>query len=214
MALNETIHTFSNLVAQAQPNPIIKLIVITTIISLYALFIFKFYKLLAKRNLIELNLNKYNKYEGQKIFKIIATFFFVIEYIIILPFITFFWFAILTILLFILSESLAPGTIILLSASLIASVRITAYFSENLSQDLAKMLPFTLIGVAITKTSFFNLSNQVERLTQIPLLFDQIFFYLIFIIAIELIMRVYEFTTGVIREHNATTETAAEETEE
>jgi len=176
-----------------QAHPVAKLLLLTALIALYAVFIFYFYRFLAKKNLIELNLNKYNTYQAGTLFKLVAVIFYILEYIIILPIITFFWFTVLTVLLFLLAEGLELQNVILISAALIASVRVTSYISENLSQDLAKMLPFTLLGVALTRTTFFDFSTHLARIQEIPDLFTSIIIYLGFIIIIELIMRLFDF---------------------
>ena len=130
MAYQEVITQGLTQFTEFQSSPIAKLLLLTALIALYAVFIFYFYRFLAKKNLIELNLNKYNTYQAGTVFKIIAVTFYIIEYIIILPIVTFFWFAVLTILLFLLAEGLDLQTVILISAALIASVRITSYISE------------------------------------------------------------------------------------
>ena len=186
-----------------QTHPVAKLLLLTALIAIYAVFIFFFYRFLAKKNLIELNLSKYNTYQAGTLFKIIAVLFYIMEYIIILPIITFFWFTILTILLFLLAEGIDVQTVILISAALIASVRVTSYISEILSQDLAKMLPFTLLGVALTKPTFFEFATHLSRIQEIPDLFTSIIIYLGFIIIVEFIMRIYDLLNNIGREKEA-----------
>jgi len=203
MAYQEVIAQGLAQFTEFQTSPIVKLLLLAGLIAIYAVFIFYFYRFLAKKNLIELNLSKYNTYQAGTLFKIIAVIFYIIEYIIILPIITFFWFAVLTILLFLLAEGLDLQTVILISAALIASVRVTSYISELLSQDLAKMLPFTLLGVALTKPTFFEFSTHVARIQEIPTLFTSIIIYLGFIMIVELIMRFYDLLKAAGQEHQA-----------
>ena len=54
----------------------------TTVIVIYSVFIFYFYRYLAKKNLIELNLNQYNNYDSPGLIKFFAVIFYIIEYII------------------------------------------------------------------------------------------------------------------------------------
>lgn len=169
----------------------------TTIIVIYSIFIFYFYKLLAKKNIIKLNLNQYNQYSSPTFTKILAVIFYIIEYLILLPVLTLFWFAILSILVLTLSQGIGTATVLLISAALVAAVRITAYISEDLSKDLAKMLPFTLIAIAITKPGFFEISSLIARINEIPALFSSILIYLIFIFSIELIMRAADFFCSI-----------------
>jgi len=179
------------------------------VIVIYGIFVFYFYRYLAKKNLIELNLSQYNTYSHPAMIKTFASIFYIIEYIIILPVITFFWFAVLAILILLLGEGMDVGTILLISAALVAAVRITAYISENLSRDLAKMLPFTLLAIAITKPGFFEVSELISRFSGIPNLLSHILYYLLFIITIEITMRIIDFFTKIFK----TTKEEVEETE-
>jgi hypothetical protein len=182
-----------------ETNLILTLLFFTAVIVIYSVFVYYFYRFLAKKNIIELNLNQYNQYQSPGIVKAFAALFYILEYIIFLPIMTFVWFAVLAILILLLAEGMDVGTILLISAALVASVRFTAYVSENLSKDLAKMLPFTLIAIAITKPGFFNANALLSRFADIPSLFTNIPYYLIFIIAVELVMRGGEFVTKLFR---------------
>ena len=165
----------------------------TAVIVIYSIFVFYFYRFLAKKNIIELNLNQYNQYSNPAIVKFFAVIFYLVEYIILLPILTFFWFAVLSILILLLAKGIDISTILLISAALVAAVRITSYVSEDLSKDLAKMLPFTLLAIAITTSGFFEINALLSRVSEIPSLISHVPYYLLFIVAIELIMRILEF---------------------
>jgi hypothetical protein len=166
------------------------LLFFTTIIVIYSVFIFYFYRFLAKKNLVEFNLNKYNQYNNPKITKIFAFIFYIIEYIIWLPMLTIFWFTFFSVLILVLSKNLNINTILLISAALIAAVRATSYINEDLSRDLAKMLPFTLLAIAITTAGFFDIDNLMAQISIIPSLLSNVPYYILFIIIVEVIMRV------------------------
>ena len=189
------------------------LIFFTAIIVGYSIFIYYFYRYLAKKNLIELNFEQYNQYSNPTLVKFFAVIFYIAEYIILLPILTSFWFTTFAILILVLSEGIPAAGILLISAALVASVRITAYISENLSKDLAKMLPFTLLAIAITKPTFFTIGPLLLRIQEIPSLFSNILYYLVFIIAIELIMRVSEFFKDLLAHSEGTAEETIEKTE-
>ena len=59
--------------------------VFIVLISVYAIFVWKFYRFLAKRDLLELNLKQYNNVEHSLLNKMLALGLFIVEYIIILP---------------------------------------------------------------------------------------------------------------------------------
>ncbi len=200
--IEEVLDTIKNSVLGIIPETyktIIILLFFTVIIAIYAIFVFKFYKFLAKRNIVDLDLNKYNRTEHPFLTKLFAGLFYILEYIIILPIITSFWFAILAIFLLVLSKTQDVGLVITISAALIAAVRLTSYISENLSQDLAKMLPFTLLGLFLIEPGFFSLDLFIERIGQIPSLISQIPYYILFIIILEFILRIITLFTDVIK---------------
>jgi hypothetical protein len=178
------------------------LLFFTTIIVIYSIFIFYFYQFLAKKNIIELNLNQYNRNENPTLVKFFAVIFYIIEYIIFLPIVTFFWFSILAILILILAEGIEVNTVLLITTALVASVRATSYISKNLAKDLAKMVPFTLLAIALTKPGFFQVSALISRLGEIPTLFSNVPLYLVFIVSVELTMRIIDLTSGIFEENN------------
>jgi len=193
-----------------ETNLLLVLTFFTAVIVIYSVFVFNFYRFLARKNIIELNLSQYNQYSNPAAVKFFAIIFFIVEYIILLPVITFFWFAILSILTMVLAQGLAAETILLISAALVASVRATAYVNEDLSKDLAKMLPFTLLAIAITTAGFFEINALISRISNIPSLFSKIPYYLLFIVAVELIMRTGEFAKNALTSSKTSEEQKSE----
>jgi len=78
----------------------------------------------------------------------------------------------------------------MICAGLIAAVRITSQVSENLSRDLAKIVPFTLLALFLIEPNFFDFSLLIGRFNQIPSVLVKIPYYLLFIVGIEIIGRV------------------------
>lgn len=171
---------------------IINLFIFTLLIVIYTMFIWKFYRFLARKDIIKLDLKKYNKLEHPGWRKFLAAVLYFIEYIIVLPFIVFFWFAMLAVFLILLSKQQSAETIILISAAIVASVRITSYYKEDLSRDLAKLFPFTILAVFLLSPEFFSFELLVSQFSKIPSLLNNILYYLIFIIGIEMILRFFD----------------------
>jgi len=175
---------------------VINLFLLILIIVIYAWFIWKFYRFVAKKNLISLNLNKYNTSEHAIFSKLLAGFFYLVEYIIVLPFIVCFWFAFFTIFLILLTEGLELQNIIIISATIIGAIRMIAYipkFGQNLGKEISKLLPLTLLAISMTKPGFFDFPTIISKITEIPLFFKEILIYLLFIVILEIILRVLEF---------------------
>ncbi len=196
MVMSDILRNLANFMS-GETNTIFILLFFTTIIVIYSIFIFYFYQFLAKKNIIELNLNQYNRNENPTLVKFFAVIFYIIEYIIFLPIITFFWFSILSVLVLILAEGISVNAVLLITTALVASVRATSYISKDLAKDLAKMVPFTLLAIALTKPGFFQVSSLISRLSEISSLFSNIPLYLIFIVGVELTMRTIDFMSGI-----------------
>lgn len=171
----------------------ISLFLLVLLIFIYVIFIWKFYRFISTKNIISLNLNKYNKSEHPVAAKLFAGFFYFLEYIIILPFLIFFWFAAFTIFLILLTKDLEVGSLLIISATIIAAIRMTSYYKENLSRELAKLLPFTLLAISMLNPGFFSIERVFSQLSQIPSFLNQIIYYLLFIITLELILRFFDF---------------------
>ena len=201
-------------------------LILVLIIVLYSIFVWKFYKFVSKKNIIGLNLNQYNTAKHPFLTKLTQGGFYLIEYIIILPFLIFFWFAVFTLLLIVLSQSQNVAQILVVSAVIIASIRMTSYYKEGLSQDIAKMLPLTLLAVTVLNPNSFIEAQYFERvishLTQLPSFFMSILSYLIFIICIEVVLRLFDFLFSLfglneeeqIEEYKIKTKTAEDEEQE
>lgn len=164
---------------------------IAIIIAVYSLFIWFFYRSLAKRDVLKLNLAKYNTSKHSGWAKFFAILLYIIEFIIVAPIAIFLWFAILSIFLIILAKEIEVGTVILICAALISAIRITSYFNEDLSKDLAKMVPFTLLGIAILTPNFIDIGTHIGRIAQIPLFLNNAIYYFIFIFSLEIILRLF-----------------------
>ena len=193
-------------------NIMFTLIFFTAVMVIYSIFVFYFYRFLAKKNIISVNLSQYNNYENPTLTKFFAVLLYILEYVVLLPIVTFLWFTTLAVLILILADGIAAATVLLISAALVASVRATSYISESLSKDLAKMVPFTFLAIAITKPSFFEIDLLIGRITEIPSLLTDVPYYLIFIISIEIIMRIADTLNNFIKpvgSHDEATNTQA-----
>ncbi len=163
------------------------------LIVLYSIFIWHFYRLLSKKDILQLNLNQYNKYQDAFLVKIVAGFLYLIEYILISPLLIFAGFVCFTILIILMNESLSIASLLLISATIVASIRITAYYKEDLSREIAKFFPFTLLGISLINPNLFDLNRIFAQILSIPSLFNQVGNYLLFIIFIEIILRFFRF---------------------
>ena len=167
----------------------INLFLISLVILIYSVLIWKFYRFIAKKNIFELNLSKGFSSEGTKFLASMLNF---MEYVVILPIMVFLWFGVFTLFLVLLTENLEISAILIISATVVTAIRMAAYYKEDLSRDLAKLLPFTLLGVFVTQYTVFNFERVISQLSLIPSFLNHILIYLFFVLVMEMILRLFD----------------------
>ncbi|MEX0932838.1 MAG: hypothetical protein WDZ77_01935 [Candidatus Pacearchaeota archaeon] len=167
-------------------------ILIVILVGLYAIFIWKFYNTISKKNLFESNLSQYNTSQDQTLTKGLAFLIYILEYLIIFPILIFIWFSVFTIFLILLTEDLAIGTLLLISATVITAIRLTSYYRKKLSEDIAKLIPFTLLAVSLLTPGFFSIERLISQFQRVSFTFNELFVFFIFIISLELILRMMD----------------------
>ena len=183
---------FNVTLANAGLNYITEFVNITLLILLaflYALFVWKIYEIMSTKNF----LGKYfdNLARSNNSMSVKLTYF--LEYIIISPFIIFFWFIAFAIFILLLTNIQEITTILIIVTIIIATIRMTAYINKELSKEIAKILPFTLLAIAITTPDFFNMERIFERVGEISSIFSSMWFYLLLIFLLEVILRFFGF---------------------
>ena len=69
----------------------------------------------------------------------------------------------------------------------------TAYYKKDLSKEIAKLLPFTLLAFFILDIVSFKFERVITHITQIPSFISSILIYLGFIILLEIVLRFFVF---------------------
>jgi hypothetical protein len=156
------------------------LIVFVTGMVIYSVFVFKFYKFISRRNIFSRE-----RGEASGLKKV----FYALEYIFLFPVIAFLWFLVIAILLSMLSEVLRIGNIFMIAMATMVTIRICAYYNEDLSRDIAKLIPFALLAVFLLEISKISLSVPFLILAQIPLIANTLVYYFIFAVFLEIFLR-------------------------
>ena len=130
----------SNVILRDFLNNMINLGIYVGAIVIYAIIVWVFYRHLGKRIIFTLDIPEPEGYHRffQKIWRSIE---FLFTSLVLFPVISFIWFIVLSAFLLFLSKSQDVNQILLMAMTLIAASRITAYYNEDLSRDLAKMIP-------------------------------------------------------------------------
>ena len=158
--------------------------------TVYAVFVFNFYRFVATRDMFEVDLSKYQESRFRWVRAFLQIVMYVVKYLIVFPVFAFFWFAILTLILTFLSREQSFTEVLLMALATVSAIRVTSYYNEALSTDLAKILPFAVLGIFVVNTSFFTISDSLDTLLEAESYTENILYYLAFLIALEFALRI------------------------
>lgn len=164
--------------------------------SVYAIFIFKFYRFVAARDVFQLDLARYEGLSFRWAKSLVHFILYVVKYLLLFPVIAFLWFAVLTVILAFLSEEQTFSETLLIALVTVSAIRVSAYYKEDLARDLAKILPFAVLSALLINASFSSVSDSLDRLRGAGDYSETIFYYLAFLIALEFVLRLI---VGVVR---------------
>ena len=158
-------------------------------IAAYAIFVFKFYRFVAARDIFELDFARFEGSSHSSIRSLLHFTLYVFKYLIVFPVFAFFWFAVLTLVLAFLSKEQTFSDTLLIALATVSAVRVSAYYKEDLSRDLAKILPFAVLSGFLIDASFFSVSDSLDTLKDAGDYTENILYYLLFLIALEFVLR-------------------------
>jgi small-conductance mechanosensitive channel len=111
------------------------------------------------------------------------------ESALVFPLMSMLYFALLGASLFLLAKSQTTYQILLLAMAVVLSVRVTSFLSEEMSADLAKLLPLGLLGVLLVDPGVLTLGAAWTRLREATHLLPEIArFFALFIVS-EAVLR-------------------------
>ena len=161
--------------------------------SLLAWYIY--YKQLARRDLFEIpKLNLKSKFAN-----VLDRIIYFLKYLFIFPVYSFIWFLVFSFLLFVLSKSRPIEDILFLGIIVVAATRIGAYVSEKLAEDMAKLLPLTLIAIFLIDPKAITLETITSSLPVLLQQIPRVAKYLLFIIVIEWLLRMGNWIITLIK---------------
>jgi len=181
--------------------------------SIYTLFVFKFYRFLAAKDIFVFDISRLEESKHPVVRVFLHTVFYIAQYLFVFPLVAFFWFDPFTVLLSFLAPDRPFSDILLVALAVVGTIRVSAYLTEDLSRDLAKILPFAVLGIFIVNVSFFQTSESFAVLKQASDNRESILYYLVFLIVLEFALRVLSAiiadVVNVVRRHaGASTPTA------
>ena len=172
--------------------------VYTLFMAAYAVFVFKFYRFVASRDMFAVDLSRYEDAGLRWLKSSFHVVIYILKYLILFPVFAFFWFAVLTLILAFLSKGQAFSDSLLIAIATVGAIRVTAYYRESLSRDLAKILPFTVLAVFLVDVSFFSVDESIESLKEARDYTEDILYYLLLLIVLEFVLRLLKGIFGLI----------------
>lgn len=146
-------------------------------IAIYAVVIYHFYRYIARRDCFKPSEKKHSKTIG------------FLKYTFLFPFVAILFFMGFSLMFIFLTESTDIKTILTTAFAIIIAIRITAYYTEDLSKDVSKMLPFAILGIFLVDPAYFTIDNVQEKINILPQFVNIIIQYILLIILVEWILR-------------------------
>jgi len=156
---------------------IISLIYFAISIVIYSIIIWHFYRFIAKRDCFKIKSIKHPKAVG------------FLKYFFGFPFVASLFFLGFSLMMLALTRNYEVPEILATSFALITAIRIVAYYSEDLSKDVAKMLPFALLGLFLVDSTYFNMEEIMNRIASIPEFLATALQFILLLIITEWILR-------------------------
>jgi hypothetical protein len=147
-------------------------------IAIYSILIWHFYRYIARRDCFKISPRRHKKVIG------------FLKYFLFFPAVAFLFFAGFSLMMLFLTKSYEIPDVLSTSFAIIAAIRICSYYSEDLSKDIAKMLPFALLAIFLVDASYFRFSDITAKIGSLPEFFTVCIQFIVFIILMEWILRI------------------------
>ena len=83
--------------------------------------------------------------------------------------------------------------------AIIGAIRIAAHYNNDLSRDLAKMIPFAFLGVYVVDMKILSVNAIVTRGLEFLSMIEQMLFFLLFIVVLELALRIIQSVINAVK---------------
>lgn len=149
-------------------------------IAIYTALVFAFYQTLSRQKPLHFHVSDKKGWRGY-----LGRF---TERALVFPVVSFLYFTVIALALFVMAKSQGVEQILLLSMAIIVGVRVTVYWSEQMSNDLAKLVPLSLLAVILVDPGYITLEAAWARLVYATQLWPLLGRYFLLFIALEGVM--------------------------
>ena len=165
-------------VLSANPEFLVPIFYLIISIAFYSIIIWHFYRFIARRDCFKLPSERH------------PTLYSMLKYFILFPLCAFVFFTGFSMMILFLTNEFSLSMVLSTSFSIIVAIRLTSYYNEELSKDVAKMLPFALLALVLVDPSYFHVEDIVLKFEMLPLFFSQVLQYIILIVFVEWFLRI------------------------
>ncbi len=166
----------------------INLILATALLFVIFFVTWWVYRKLSTRNLFSLSVKKSSK--GDPVFS--DYMWYVTKYFLFFPILTFMGFLIFAFSLFMMIKPvdvLLQANILFIAIVMVCAIRVSSYVSEAMAEDLAKLVPLSLLGILLTQPSTALSGINWLHVQNFIFLIPSVLKYLLFIIILEVLLR-------------------------
>ena len=156
---------------------------------IYAIFVFKYYRFVASKDMFGLDLSRFEERSFRWARSILHVILYAVKYLMVFPVFAFFWFAVITLILAFLAKDQSFSETLLVALATVSAIRVTAYYDEDLSRDLAKILPFAVLAIFLIDASFFSIRESLDILKEAGDYTEKIVYSLGFLVLLEIVLR-------------------------
>ena len=166
-------------------------IIFALVLAAYTMTVFYFCRFISRRDVIRFQYAGLRSLVARNTALRVLLFSWIwsVRYGVLFPIVAYGWFIMLTVMLAILYNSREPAQLILISMSVITAVRVTAYLDEDLSRDIARILPFALLGLFIASFSDIEIEATLRLLRESVQEWERLLYYWVYVILQELVLR-------------------------
>ena len=168
-------------------------------VVIYGVFVFHFYRFLARKDIFRLDLSKYNESGHPVLRKTVSVIFYLVKSLVMFPLFVSFWFVVLAGLLLLMGRSQTVDGIMLGAMGVVATIRVCAYYKEALATDIAKILPFALLGIMLINSSLVRIPDPAQSIQDAATRIETVVYYLIAVVALEFLLRTLSSIFGLVR---------------
>ncbi len=165
-------------ILSGDPSVFLPIFYLVVSIAIYSIVIWHFYRFIARRDCLTIHSVSHPKVVG------------FLKYFFVFPFIAFLFFLGFSLMMLFLTRDYEILAVLSISFAVIVAIRITAYYSRDLSKDVAKMLPFALLGLFLVTPTYFSFEEIIDKIYSLPEFFNLCIQFIILITLVEWILRI------------------------